>query len=650
MNMKIKTARYHLFCVILALLTVTLILPELTVAVQAPLTPRTMTQADGSTFKVILRGDERYLHIETLDGYTILHDKDSNNWQYAIPTDDGDLNPSGLVVGKDDPEDLDIRKHLKRSPLKIEEIKRSRLKNPLKPIRHATVGLQRSENGLEEDAQLASPITGTGKQLVILTDFAPGNQTAHVYLKSQFEDMLYTDGTYSTGSLNDYYQEVSYGVYSVSGTVIDWTTAPQTYSYYCDGQKGLGTYPKNSQGLVRDMVTKIDSQVDFSQYDTDGDGKVDCVTIVFEGKASGSSNEFWPHAWALNTYAITLDGVTIYRFNINNEQTDTGNMEPVGVFCHEYGHVLGAPDMYDYDSGDYKVWDDDNRPVRYWCLMAAGNYGYSSTGVRKAGPTHMSGFIRNYYMGWITPTTITSDGTYSVNDIGTNSSGSLYKIPINGSSKEYFLIENRYPGSSAQFDKKDGYNGNALDSGLIIMHIDESMPDGSGRFNEGSPKNSYYGAWVEDPGQPSDLTQSPYLLKLDAAFSQGDSQTEFGPSTTPYNSNANAGGSSGISITNIGSSGSTVTMDVALGSAPGSSTTTTTGGSSTTTTSGSSTTTTTVSTNVNLKPAAPSGWSGPIVPSSSTGTNTVGTLCGNRTTYIDVSVKNEGPSDVTLFI
>jgi len=76
------------------------------------------------------------------------------------------------------------------------------------------------------------------------------------------------------------------------------------------------------------------------------------------------------------------------------------------------------------------------------------------------------------------------------------------------------------------------------------------------------------------------------------------------------------------------------------------STTTTTGPLTTTTTTISSTTTT-APLDINLKPYTPSGWSGPIVPSSAMETNIVNTLCGRKPTYIDIAFANFGSSDIT---
>jgi len=413
--------------------------------------------------------------------------------------------------------------------------------------------------------ELTSPIRGIGKPLVIMADFSDGKHTSHVYSKAQFENMLFSDGSYPTGSMNDYFQEVSYGYFSVVGDVVDWTLVTNSYDYYCRGNAGMGSWPQNSQGLVYDLVTALDPTIDFSQYDIDGDMYVDAITIVFEGTANGSDNKFWPHAWALNFHKVNLDGVWINRFSLVNEQTDNGSINPIGTFCHEYGHVLGAPDLYDYDDGIYKIWDDNNYPVGDWCLMASGSWAYSQTGVQQAGPAHMCAFIKYKYMGWITPTQILTEGIYSIKEVELNSDDqTVYSIPILDRADEYFLVENRNPNSLAQFDKRDAWN-NPLDSGLLIMHIDEKLQKSTSRYyNNGQPADSWYRVWVEDPGQSSDLSVHPYLLKFDAAFSKEDSQTEFTPTSTPYNTNANDGLLSNIEINTISQSGSIMTFNLGL--------------------------------------------------------------------------------------
>ncbi len=87
------------------------------------------------------------------------------------------------------------------------------------------------------------------------------------------------------GTLRDYYNKVSYGSLDLVTvnlpSTIGWVTAPITYSYYGNGQNGMGSYPQNTQRMVEDIVNLIDPLIDFSQYDNDGDGYVNAHRLLF---------------------------------------------------------------------------------------------------------------------------------------------------------------------------------------------------------------------------------------------------------------------------------------------------------------------------------------------------------------------------------
>jgi len=547
---------------ILLILFLLLILPLTIFSKPCPIGPQTLRQSDGTTFQALMRGDERYIHIETIDGYTIL--KEGDDWCYADVNQAGELISTGKKVGKIAPESLALQKHLLPSPEVLKRTIESRLKDPITQIRHKPCpGLPGAEKF--DDPTLAPALLGTGKMLVILADFS--DKTLKTYTTTDFQTVLFTDGTYTTGSLNDYYQEISYGQFNVTGTIVNWTVPPQTYDYYCNNASGTSiNYPQNSQGLCHDIVELVDGSVDFSQFDTDSDGYVDCVTIVFEGPADGSTSQFWPHAWGIpEAYQPTCDGKIISRYNIVNEYETipSQHVNPCGTFCHEYGHVLGNPDLYDYNDGDYKVHDNNDNPVVDWCLMSSGNYGYAN-GIAYQAPTHMCG-LSKFWLGWIVPTDISAALTYTVKAIENNSDAqTLYRVFKSGSTTEFFLIENRYPLAipASYFDKRFGMIDQTLDEGLIIMHVDLGMLSAPDRFNNGTPNNPHYGCWVEDPAE--NLSALPYELKFDAAYCQDDAQTELGPSSTPYNSNW-YDLSTGPTFLNISASGATMTFDLGGG-------------------------------------------------------------------------------------
>jgi hypothetical protein len=71
----------------------------------------TLKQPGGTTFTARQVGDEFNNAIETLSGYTIVRDRESGTWQYAVKGPRGGLKPSGKVVGLEAPPN--VEKHLR---------------------------------------------------------------------------------------------------------------------------------------------------------------------------------------------------------------------------------------------------------------------------------------------------------------------------------------------------------------------------------------------------------------------------------------------------------------------------------------------------------------------------------------------------------
>ena len=163
-------------------------------------------------------------------------------------------------------------------------------------------------------------------------------------------------------------------------------------------------------------------------------------------------------------------------------------------------------------------------------------------------------------LGWIEPIDLV--GTFEnlvINCIETAGDSSLYRIPINASETEYFLLEYRNPHHSGMFDKVDSdfscyffpalsYGADTLDRGLMISHVDESIATGF-FFNNGTPTYAHYSVAIEDAGyNPAQdaysnpegfVTDSaqwwyPYETRRGALFSNDvPGQGLFGPDTYP---------------------------------------------------------------------------------------------------------------------
>jgi immune inhibitor A len=294
----------------------------------------------------------------------------------------------------------------------------------------------------------------TIRALVILVDFSDHVKT---YAAAKFDTILFTQNIFPTGSARDFYWENSYQKLNLIGDIVGWYRMPQTYQYYCYGQHGFGPYPHNAQKLTEDAVAAANAAgVDFSLYDNNGDGKVDALFVVHSGPGredTGSENDIHSHAW--NTYTtLYYDGVSISRYSMEPEQMASGVLVHIGVFCHEFGHVLGLPDLYDTDYS--------SEGVGNWSLMAGGSW--NNNGIT---PSQFDGWGK-MKLNWLQVDTIKANQT-GVDIVQVETNPKIYRLWTNGQTgSQYFLVENR---QKTKFDK------NLPGEGLLIWHINESFPN-----------------------------------------------------------------------------------------------------------------------------------------------------------------------------
>lgn len=96
------------------------------------------------------------------------------------------------------------------------------------------------------------------------------NQRPGTYPKEVFDTMFFSQGVRPTGSVAEYYDEVSYSQLKVDGDVFGWYNA--------------GSYAQGPD-VLENALPALDSVIDYSQFDGNGDGKVDGVVFVVAGKA-----------------------------------------------------------------------------------------------------------------------------------------------------------------------------------------------------------------------------------------------------------------------------------------------------------------------------------------------------------------------------
>ena len=401
-------------------------------------------------------------------------------------------------------------------------------------------------------AAKASGILGTFHALVLLVDFS--DHTAQYYpgtkADAHYRQMLFSRGTFPTGSMRDYYLENSYNQFQVTGDVSGgasgWYRAPQTYAYYVDGNNGFNSYPRNAQGLVTDLVELADPDVDYTKYDNDHDGWVDSLFVVHSGpgaEATGSWDDIWSHMWGIPP--VTLDGVNVCPYSIEPEDGT------IGVFCHEYGHILGAYDLYDYgnDTAGY-----DSAGLGVWSVMAAGSWGADYNHPNR--PSQFDAFHKIMF-GWIRPTILTADQK-NVSIPSVETAPTVYQL---GSAVkrtgDYFLVENR---------QKTGFDSLLPNAGLLIYHIDRAMLNSTVNDSEwfpGLPLQEHYAVAVEQADARWDLEHNFNVGDAGDPYPGTANNRAFSAASLP-DSTSYYDGPTGMSVSNISDSGETMTADIAL--------------------------------------------------------------------------------------
>ncbi len=141
-------------------------------------------------------------------------------------------------------------------PYTLSNLNLIRSKGVDQPWSSPNLQMLKKQNAFSRTFGPESVPTGNWKALVILVQFT---DKASQVNSNYFDNLIFGQ---STGTLRDYYNKVSYGNLDIVTvnlpSTMGWVTAPQPYSYYLNGQNGMGSYPNNSQRLVEDIVNLVD--------------------------------------------------------------------------------------------------------------------------------------------------------------------------------------------------------------------------------------------------------------------------------------------------------------------------------------------------------------------------------------------------------
>ncbi len=388
------------------------------------------------------------------------------------------------------------------------------------PTYYKTLQTMLSKDRLEQKDSVprSDVLSGTRPLLVILISLsgaAPDASHTTAYYDSRFFNA-------TPPSVHNYYLEVSYGLFTfVKSAVLGWYPTNYTQTQWVS----------DPRPTVIEAVGDADSSIDFSIYDTNNDNIVTnselTLFIIVSGSQGGAFH------WSTTNPIATSDGVTV-----EGEFSATYEGRHIGSYCHELGHDLGLPDLYDTSS------IPDSEGIGNYGLMGGGSWTFA----------HMSAWSK-IQLGWITPTFVKASGYYDVHDAETNPEAYILADPSRPS--EYFLIENRRPVNSYYevVGPPVAPGGIFPDEGIVIYHIDETKALDWIRYgiNNVNIDEAHKGVDVECADRPtSHVINADHL---DSMTNRGDSNDlwdvgtyDFNDNSVPCNAKWYSGAASGFAI------------------------------------------------------------------------------------------------------
>lgn len=415
-------------------------------------------QSDGTELRVKAFGDEDFCYFTTTDG--VLLYQEGTDFYVATVDNSGMARSTGVLA-----HEPNLRNGNEAKLIAKQDVK---LFNSSMAANAAKARMKREP--MEPNGTLLRS-TGSPKVLVILVDFSDEKFTVknpkdvfYKYLNATelFNSKTDKDMGSNYGSVKRYFTDMSYGAFTPNFDVYGPVTLPEPLKHYGAGYAAS----ENMYDLFKDACRAIDGNGDFVQYDSNNDGMIDLVYIIYAGYSqsfTGNSTDcIHPKSGTLN-HGITLGGKTVCRYGVNNELNGTPKdqekygllINGIGLFCHEFSHCMGLPDMYPASGTVAERCINQN--LDYWDLMDAGEYTYNGYC-----PTEYTSWERER-LGWMAIDTLASATNVTLETLANK--GKAYRI-LNDkdyTGNEYYIVENV---------QRTGWNRYLPGSGMLVFHVD----------------------------------------------------------------------------------------------------------------------------------------------------------------------------------
>lgn len=317
------------------------------------------------------------------------------------------------------------------------------------------------------------PTVGSPKVLVIPVEFTDLRASTKGYSIEAIKNAFEKDGDTDYYSVYDYYYKSSFGKLTLDITVLDeWFCPSKTSTYYATQTMDYeGTETMIGDQMVMDeALAYLEDKMDLSSFDSDNNDIIDAVVFITTLNINSEKDFYWAYRyWNLYTddegYYYEYDNVSAndylwapYQFlfedlELTGDYTNTSNMNTY-TFIHEFGHVLGADDYYDYTG--------ENSPMGGYDMMDIGLGDHNA--------------YTKFNLGWLTTSrlVVTNDSIkLSLEDFSKN--GDTLIIANNwdetlGVYQEYYILA---------YYTNNGLNSNGFgyfeEEGIVVYHINASL-------------------------------------------------------------------------------------------------------------------------------------------------------------------------------
>ncbi|TGX83314.1 M6 family metalloprotease domain-containing protein [Palleniella muris] len=435
-------------------------------------TPKAVKQPDGTTLMVRLLGDEHFSWHQTMDEVVIMQ-QDKAFYIAEICTD-GSLKNTGVLA-----HNLDSRKgqELQLAKAQDKNLFFAKGAEASQARRKAIAGYPSSD---------FCPHSGKIRIPVIMVEYTDVKFTFNE--RSVWED--YFNGTERVeftpadrfkghSSVAQYFSDASFGNFTPEFDLYGVYTVAHPHDYY-------GYNSGRTSTIIKEALALADNDIDFTKYDSNNDGKVDMVYILYAGAGanlSGDDTDIWPQCFYRSSYSN--DGKRISVIGLSNELAITAAANKgtalragIGVLCHEMSHGLGLPDLYrtlgSAPKDEHGLVDWNNCGPEDWDLMDGGENLFNGFW-----PVQYAAWERDI-MGWLTLEELDKPADITIYPLDNeDGKGKAYRITNPENRNEYYVIENFGK------DNWNSFQGTQRNTGLLITHVNDISTKGM------SPNNTY---------------------------------------------------------------------------------------------------------------------------------------------------------------